>query len=550
MKLRDTIYLSRMTIKNRKKNSLLIILGIGFSLSLLLPLLFIALGFYVGVEIYSNRNPEERTFNVSYSTGYTSSNDVYLLNKSYKEDIDDRNNYSKAINYSQFFINSFYCSLNGGEYMRFNIFSPTKMNSDDNFYETTKSNYSFEVIDSDDSKNPILASDYKYVDNPLIGGFNENNRGEIIVSSTLTKAFNIEPNDIIGKSLSLKVRGGYARRVTSSLEDENDWSNFKFDIEKGDLEASIQLFLNFNIVGVYDERIYGDASLRTLSTNDVSFESIFWITSDSLKTVEGISYCPTRAKVNGKYRYYYSESVYEMANKAISSNIAFIPYEYSVANKYNLLRIDEAGYYEGSQYLEYSGYSKATKDYQYINQKYLSSTSNTSGVEIVNKSNFTTPEFIGYYRFYNTFSNISIILFVFGISVFIATLLNIYNTNQFNIDELKGTIGMYKAIGMSKKSVKRLYLTESFILLMYSYILVLILGVGSCIASKILFDKVFIEKTLGNTGISFTIEWYFLPLSLLIITATTFSIIILMNHLLINKTNRTPITNLLSEENK
>jgi hypothetical protein len=77
-----------------------------------------------------------------------------------------------------------------------------------------------------------------------------------------------------------------------------------------------------------------------------------------------------------------------------------------------------------------------------------------------------------------------------------------------------------------------------------------IFGGGLCILLKNLYDTRMSKIILDRTSVTFTIEWWYIPIALGIIFVLMTVLSFLFSYLLAGKTSKTPILEILQEDNK
>ena len=536
MKRRQINHLASLNLKSRKKSTIATIIGIVFSCTLLFPIMFLGLGFFLGLEIYVNQDPESKVFNLKFYSDQYEDTYIYSIDKEYKEQIINNNHASKALYVESLAVNKLMYQLDGdyGEY-----------------HSLSNSDYwfNFDVIDvSSTNGNPFLSSDY----NPMVAGnvfSSENSKGEIMLSNNFLKAAELKEEDVLGKKISLcSAIGIYKDNYPNCANSREDPT--KQDILLEENGYLYDIVHKFTVVGIYNAQIYNSSTARL--RNQGRKGNMFWITTDSLQYNDPEIAYPLKMEkpIAGSslqtYWYFYPRRLKKFSNECTIKGYACILYGAGVSSGLNARA--GAGFYEGSLFLDYFSYANAVNDYEMINNCYLNSSLLTNKNEVVNKSQFCNYAFTNYYSFYKTFSSISIVLLMVALVIFIGTLLNLYNTLQFSVEYSKGALGMYRAIGMRKKDISRLYSTQIYLILFYSFIFVTTLGAGLCVLIKYLFDNVFIENNVTRSA--FTLEWWFMPIAFGVLLLINYLASIVITKIVVHSFNKQPILEILSEENK
>ena len=555
MKNRDYFRLARLSLKSKKKTTIQTIFGISFGLILLFPLLFVAIGFYGGFNAEINSDPYYRSMRVSYGGLDTVSGQVFC-NEKYEKEIDSISGITKNLKYDYYFINNkfthpAYFSLNGGEMV--------KMCRYNNRYY--KGRYlGVQVIDQECAHDPFLDIDYYHTRKPLMAGrtfSKENSRGEIMVSDLFLSEFNLKPDEIIGSSFSLYKRVSNTRTNFSSSRDEI--------IQPAEYKENVVIpfFKDYTIIGVYDSDIYSNHSPRHYSlrfdlltpyTSELTCKDFLWISTDSLGE-NGEVMAPQRISkqvrtddeiVNESW-YYYEEAPVTLSEKVTDAGYAFLPLGLGLLSRANHYQI-----YTKTQLLEFSSFQTAKHGYDNITSYYRQSvTGQPDNYDIYSYAdNVAPPGFLVYHECYDRFLYLCISLAAFGGVIFIATMLNLINSLHFSIKSMRGFLGICKAVGLKKKEVVKLFFSQINFLFGWGYIFTVFLGGGACVAIKLLFDKALAEQITDDSTMVLTLQWWYIPIALGVLLVLTTLISFVISYFIVRKFNKTPVLEVLSEENK
>ncbi|MCR4880088.1 MAG: hypothetical protein K5906_03940 [Bacilli bacterium] len=553
MKAKDYRRLARLSLKNRKKTTLQTVLGIAFGLVLLFPLLFIGIGFYGGFNIAVNQNPSFRTFFINYGQMKDNDTNVSTVNLEYQQNIESMSGISNIIDFNYITIK------NDGYHPSYRIDQGNYIELKGNASRTHRG-YGITIIDSKNASSPFLKGDYTYTKKPLYAGsvFSEGSasKGEIMVSTTFLRDLELKAESLIGHTLSLR---SYAYPTSPYLASDSEET-----ISQGSYlynHELVPLFNNYKIVGVYDSDIYTKSSIRyrSLFYDNDSLKSVspynreyFWITSASLGN-DGVEIAPRKiakeisnpdgSNYNG-YWYYYENAPVILAEDITRQGYCFFPYALGVELKTNY----SPNYAHKSSYIEFNNFLNAKNAFDNIDSFYEDS-STFEGEKTIN-AEISLPGFKQYINFFDIFLYICIALLALGGVIFIATLLNLLNTLHFSVESSKGFLGICRAIGLRNKGVIRLFLNQVQYIFLYAYLPVVIIGGGACVGVKLIFDKIIKDSIKTTTSLTFTIEWWYIPIAFVVLFIITTLISILFSHLTASKVSKTPILNILSEENK
>ena len=557
MRNRDYIRLARLSLRSTWKTTLQTVLGISFGLVLLFPLLFIAIGFYGGVDAELNNDTTYRTQCITYSDVQTVNGKV-LCNEVYEKNLNKLYGVEHNIKYDYCYLYNrrgvgMYFSINNGE--KFRSIEPKNDLSADRFL-------GLEILDESCGNRPFLDADNHVIGKPLVAGrtfsTGKRSKGEIMVSTLFLKDYNLNAKQIIGSTLSVydhlyTTKQNFSNSEEEIVKDESFYKNHEL----------IPYMINFKIVGVYNSEIYYRRSPRTkiLKFNLASYDTgrdphrdYFWMTTASLGN-NGETIAPKRIiKERGtgdniyyESWYYYSDSPTNLSQEVTSQGYAFLPFGLGVFNRgiFN-------SRYTKSQLLEFYNFQTARKAYDKIIDYYKKSV--TGDPEDTDRytyeKNIVPSRFDKYQSFYDRFIFICLGLGVFGGIIFAATLLNLINTMHYSVQSKKGFLGICRAEGMKRKGIRRLFLSQINIIFLRSYLAMILLGGGACIAIKILFDQQLSDMIFDDSRMDITLGWWYIPISMVIIIILTMIISLGISMALVRKVNRTPLLDILSEENK
>ena len=560
MRGRDYRRLARLSLRARKKTTAQTILGISFGLILLFPLLFIAFGFYGGFSQEVNKDASFRTFYINYKDTdadadvYSNQYDCY---EGFEEKIDNLSGVKKNLKFQ-------YVSIsNGGSYPSYQLNDgPKQTLSYSDPFSRWSSGYEagLSIIDAENGPDPFLSCDYNYAPFPLVSGrtfSKDNSCGEIMVSSQFLSDFHYIIPEIIDSTLTLYMRTTKTSLQVSDSETEVNSSSA--------LIASVELAIckQFKIVGIYNSRIYNSKSIRYHSRyidgnegTTIRNRDYFWITTDSLGP-NGTPIAPKKcmktssldAGVYTQHWYYYSNLPSMLSEEITNEGYAFIPKGLGIISREAI----NQGYTK-SQLLEFTSFNAARNSYDKISEYYKDSyplpTSSIYDYMPARGPNISHPGFTQYMSFFDVFLYVCLALASFGGVIFVATLLNLLNTLHFSVQSMVGFLGICRAQGLHNKGVIRLFLDQILLIFAYSYISTIIIGGGICVGLKLAFDNAMKNVIKQETSLSLTIQWWYIPIALGVLLVITTLLSFIFSRLLAGKASKTPILDILSEENK
>lgn len=555
MKGRDYRRLARLSLKARKKTTRQTIVGISFGLILLFPLLFLALGFYMGFNQEVDKNVSFRTFNVSYVDRKASSNYVTYCYSENKEKIASLPGINKDIEFQNLGLYPFDLSYKIDEPEE-----PGKFNLDAN------ARIAYNIYNIDKGNDPYIDGDYKLNPAALVSGkyFSEGtaSKGEVMVSSSFARKTGLRNSELVGHTLTLTTSASFGNdgMQVSTSNTESYMIDSLRDLDDFDIVH------NFKIVGIFSSTIYKSGSTRDniqktlLDSNnrEAEIDTYFWFTSASLdpngksfpeKIAQQVSNEDSEQVWYNQW-YYYETTPDEVAKSLNEDGYLYAPYGFCTYDIYATKRDNDTFKYNSTELLEFNSFNSARNAFNTIEECLKNSTTVTGETISANTEKLALPGFTQYLAFYDIFLYICLAFSILGGVIFIATLLNLINTLHFSIESMKGFLGICRAEGLRRRGVVRLFLNQIYWIFFYGLIFTAVFGGGICVGIKMLFDNSVKSTFKDMTSLSFTIQWYYLPISFGILIVVTALISIVFSNLLAGKTSRTPILDILSEENK
>ena len=478
-----------------------------------------------------------------------------LCNEEYEKKIDKISGIKNNLKYNYVYVNNIKgktasFSINDGEIQ--DTLKP------ENVYSRNKY-FGIQIIDKECSHNPFISADYEYSATPLVAGktfSKDNSMGEIMVSTKFTYDYELDPEEIIGSTLS------FYNYVSTSCD---YYSSSKEEIVTPDeyKESTIvPYFKNYRIVGVYSSNIYHFQSPRYFSimydplnytTRRRYSKDYFWISSASLGE-SGAANAPERIarqnRVNGELVneswFYYKDKPSVLAEQVTDAGYAFIPNGLGVFSRSSFIPT-----YTKSQLIEFSSFQYAKYGYDDIDECYHRSvTGDPDNIIYKYDSNIAPKWFFVYQEFFDRFLFLCLAFGVFGGVIFIATLLNLINTLHYSVESSRGFLGICRAQGLKRREVTRLFFNQIMIIFARGYISTIIVGGGGCVLIKYLFDKALKDQIMEDSTMNMTLQWWYIPIALGVLLVLTTVLSVVISHLLVRRTNKTPVLEILSEENK
>ena len=546
MKFRDYVRISRISLKSKKKTTRATVRGISFGLILLLPLLFLVMAFYIDLNEEVNKESGIRIFDVPVIENKYANNYPDSILESDKEKILSLEGVINTVEYNQYnlfaFSNENFEDINPNLFITIDGYTIPLENKIEAERDEFIPYFGLTVINQDKSNDIFLKSDYDILNgkSPLVSGsiFSDNSKEEIMLSSDFVNLYNLG-NEIVGKTITLSQMLAFTDSVTNNKSESHS------DIFDSYTGLEINILKNFKVVGIFDSAIY-NTSIRYKSE---VFESIgrkgygthFWITNESVNN----NYLPEAFvpdDLSSRLSYYYDNNPVNLAKMAIDSGYAFLPFGLGV------MCDNYSGIKESKLLIEFDTYSNANNAVPTINSAIIDSSS-IVGDNVILQETYVVNTFASYRLFYNIFTYVCIILAVFGGIIFLATLLNLYNTIHYAVQSKKNYIGMMRAIGMKNKEVIRLYFMEILVIFMRAYIWTAIFGGLICGGIYFVFDMVMDSEYAKMLLIDLSLNPIYILISFGILVVVNLIISLIFSGIATHKVSRSPILQVLDDKN-
>lgn len=530
MKLKDYWRLAKISLAARKKSTRSTVIGISFSLIIIVPLLFAMIGINQNILKMLNANPDQ-LFATFYSAEEGSklaekpfsydSNQTYLVydgifsNYNYMQAFSDHNDYFKnnkidALHYS-IHMKSAYIDLDGktpyyekiivNDTNKYQLFTPEyRENSNNNF------NTSLAVLEDKDISN---LNDY--IGQVYLKGFNGGFKGDgakqVIVSKKYLDAAGLQPEDVYNQKISVYYRDqGY---------------NAFYKTEAGNLERlngyfSHYLFQNFKVVGIIDGSKYES------KVNDIRSASMI---------VTGASYYNSKgecalAPSYGKFAVSnpgggitneigYNVGDYKQKNQ-LSTEYVFpgvegyadktVLYEQTFGNNMTSSP-DETKIKQTTRINVYLYVAKNYTDLDKTIKKVSAEYANRYTDETKFKEEVASRVYNDFVLINQIFTMVTIIGGIFGGVILFAALVNLFNSVKHSVDSRRNYLGVMKAIGAEDATIPKLYFFEVLRIFLRAYMRILI--IGSAICFGIIVALYYAQM---HSPLQFTISWVNIPI--------------------------------------
>ncbi len=547
MKVKDYMRLGKISLKARKKSTRGTVRGISFGLILLMPLFFLVLAFYIGLNSSVDKEPSIRTFNISYYnrvrdpekhdyyTGilYSDINTVksikgvesYVDYRDYSFDVSstDKSSDKTVLSYS----------IDGSDFSYIKKPSVDESEENNNYNKSSNDkNVYFKVIDTKNSNAIFLKSDYEN-GNPIINGnsFSDEPKNEIMLSSKFLNDNNLD-NNIVGKKLSLKYEaysGSKGNTTTSETQ-----------VEQVQLAgAIIPLFNDYKIVGIYDSNI--------LKNRNSDSNEYFWMSSESFLDSSNQSTLPRVVSISDQsgnysqnYYFYQDNKISRLANDYVNDGCAFFPLGICSNDT-------PSDSFVAKEYLTFESYGKASNAVEQISELYNKVLNNPDYK--ISELAYSSLSFFTYRIFYQVFMYLSFALGIFGGVIFFATLLNLYNTINFSVQIRKNYLGLLRAVGMKDNDITKMYFFEIIQIFLRSYIWTIIFGGLICAGINIGFNYAMGMKEVKEfMPFTMSLNPVFIFISFIVLALITFIIALIFAVIACYNVSRKPILEVLVDD--
>ncbi len=545
MKFSDYRRLAKISLKSRKKTTRATVRGISFGLILIMPVLFIFMAFYIGLNTEVNKEKDIRTFNLGFTSAVTTDSSCSYVPTSKFNDVLELQGVDEYVKYQKY---AFTANRSGSKDGNSNSLGFTVVYNGTNYTEFEKKiveNRDFSptltVYDLSNSKdnNVFLSND----GDALVEGksFSKDSKNEIMISNKIADKLSKNPKELIGKNISLKTKLTEIGNLTSSKT--KNTSN-EFETIRG---LDINILTDFKIVGIFNSDIC-EKTYRSRGYN--GYDELFWITNDSVYNTKGESYTGTPVSIeenNGYSRtmyYYPTSSLVEYSETANEAGYAFIPLGASVEQEgymYSGLYYKEYGLY-----LSFDSYKNADRATTSIDSYIESTSSNTE--KYIDSSSYKNNIFATYQVFYQVFLYLSLALAIFGGVIFFATLLNLYNTIEFSVQTRKNYLGLLRAIGMKNNSITKLYFVEVLKIFTRSYIWTVIFGGGICVGIYFAFKAAMNTDAAKIISMNLTLNPVFIPIAFIILVVFDTLIALVFALISCHKVSHKPLLEVLVDD--
>lgn len=580
MKVKEYMRLGKISIKARKKSTKNTVTGISFGLIMLIPIIFFTLAFYIGINNVVNETKGISTFNYFSRTDYDNNpasvsikdnvyDDFAILDNKALKSLANEHEVSEVLR-SEYFelngiINNYNCGLtatitdeNGNSV---NYLPKENQNNNGNYY-SGRDNL-MKVIHTDDDNKYVLDGEISDFDQKtgssnifLCGeGFTPAIHGktEVLVGENFAEKFDIEPNSLANKKLSLSFTFNGNNINSESMQyfvyDKDESSEGNNNSLK-----TIKFMQDFVIKGVIKKDFFNMAS--------TSGDALIWLTDESVfldadynRIAPSINFQAEDDMQSAKYIVKYDEGISQMESRAKDNGV--------IIQAMGAMGITT---FEGSYYMQHMNQTNNTvlpiMNYEFMLKDYKSATNFSSKLDAKistilpvyasnNASylqNFYTNSAYSDLSMLNTIGGyLMLVLYIFGGIIFFTTMLNLFNTVNYSVQARKNYMGVMRAIGAKQSIIPKLYFYEIILIFLKSLPWVLTFSAGVSLGIKLLIDLVmdYSAKILG-VSISLNFGFYFLALGIMVLVG--FGIAVLFSRIACKNVSKKPILEVLSDE--
>ena len=376
--------------------------------------------------------------------------------------------------------------------------------------------------------------------------FSPRSKGEIMVSEALVRINGMTPEEVVGGSLSLKMplkdSGGNLGLV---LDNDNDPDNAYSDWGEPS-EKIVTVFKNYRIVGVISEAYY--------RLNDIfKKDAHIWITGDSFYGENSTlpKYAPIlRLQTDergSKLRVAtYKDGIDAMQSAALADGMFFAAHPSAGFGYFYLANTDRTVYNAVVYFVQSKDFASSLEVAKICTRGFKRLGMNFDRNEVIR--HFVCPMYRDFLILYEVGNYVTLFLYVFGGTIFFATLLNLYNSVQYSVQTRRRYLGMMRAIGAKKSVLPRLYLVE--ILLIFARSLPWTVCCGGLLSWGIKWgvDASFLNaETVFGVAIRLRFVYFFASLGIALAVMT--AVALLFSRIALHGISRRSVVDVLSDEN-
>ena len=547
MKIKDYWRLAKISLKARKKETRNTVIGIAFSLIIIVPLMFTIIGINNDILKKVNAQPNEIYANFVSISGESSKDKIshhgdkgyfslygYPIVENYFNDFVQKDEYfdndSDLFTYTIHKNNTGHdnsyerIEYNGKKYRLNKMICPK-----DSYGNEMDVRPAFGVITT---KNMKTINSYlkEYCKEGFIG-FTGTGQSQVVIGEKYLKACSLNADEIIGKEISVFYGEGYEGSNYTMLQGPESAKTKMSTLDH-------HLFKNFKVVGILKDFGTSSRDLRAVS---------MYFTSASYYKDGKVVLGPKFGKYNYKentddkqgYAFYYKD-LDEM--EKLSSL-----YVYPGSNSYSNIEVQRSNGNNESfepesivlkiSFLKSSDYNTLDKKFNKISKEVYG----VAGMEQVMLKTMLESPAISNLAMITTIVNLAMVVGgIFGGVILFAALVNLFNSVKHSVDSRRNYLGVMEAIGAKRSTIPKLYLFEVIRIFTRAYLRILIVGSAICFGVMVAFYYLSIY-----TPIQFTISWTLIPVVMGIVAVILIVVGIIYSLICTYSISKKPITELL-----
>lgn len=521
MNLKDIYQISKELNKNNKKETKNVIIGLCLSLTITILFFYLIISFVTGFYGIANKCANLSAITVSFDDEYKGNYGGVLL-EHYNDVLSS--NYKDKIEYSETSINYEYKTKSGvGAFTKY--YTHPTITIDNNPINIEYKEYNdgkdiFLAYDTSLNKNIYFSSENEYLNkyynsNVILAGTTfTSDVKEIMISNLYLDDIGITNyNSVIGKNISYKIKL-YDKSKSETL-------NYDGDI---DYNQEIYIFKEYKIVGVFDINIY-----NCPSRNNYSFQSEkdafsfpqFWVKKESIKstTVD----VEEKDTINDTMLIYsYNEDPIIEFSKIVDDGYILKPLGFNSSGfGDNDLRSSKKVVFQFDNLID---------EYHFLGtlDKYcLNKDASLYGFS----ASYNLRAFID---FYPMFLYLTIIFLVFGIILFIASIINIVKVISYSVKKDMSFFSVITSIGANIKDIRLIYQIRLLLQFIKSLIISAIITTLISLLFSIVLSLYLNSDTYGGF-VKYNISFIYFPLVLIGVIIIYIVILYLISYILIKK---------------
>lgn len=599
MMIKDYFRLAKISLEARKKTTKSTVRGIAFGLILLIPMVFIALGVFGGLNSEINKNSEifyanfnasamrtglanetlqddnTELFNISYGTAKIAYDKITTEEKIIYEQVRAKFNFNIATDQAQGMQGNntvqhdkaFDYNLDGSHgtvYIDLDKKNQYEYGAGNwvNNFEYSKYSYDVPFAAILDLGNGVRTdfAPKKFTDKfggiyvPGMNlGFTGDGKSQVILSEKFIQSMGKTNADFYDKIFSIRysdagdifinpdtVPGGYIENLPDRISAYPVAERFFFN--------------QYKVVGIIRGEV--TESAMTVGVDDSGIPThymanMMFFTSASLSYSEGPALDPVVDLIEGKpqkntnYVDRYWLATYE------EDSLGELNQEYICLGANNFTTKSKAVFYENDRIQKPISEVTVFIAPPYYNDIKVVASILTREFESIfgEQVNFYVEKAIApvYWeidKWYTIFTYMVLFLSVIGGIIFFAAMVNLFNSIVHSVDSRKGYLGVLRAVGGKRGLINKMYFTESLSIFFRALIWIILFAGGICVGLKLLLDWAFASISL-MIPFSLGVAWIYIPIAMALCLGILLLFGFLFSYGCSRKVSRSKITEVL-----